>query len=135
MNISYITTTEKIDELNLEGFFRGWPSPPSIETFKDILRSSQYVVLAIDDKKLVGFINAISDKTLSAYIPLLEVLPQYQNQAVGKELLKKMKEKLHRYYMIDASCDDDIVPFYSRAGFSKSNAMIIRNYENQNGSK
>ncbi len=38
----------------------------------------------IDDinNKVVGFITAISDGVISAYIPLLEVLPKYQNMKI-----------------------------------------------------
>ena len=36
-------------------------------------------MLARDDAgRVVGFVTAISDGVLSAYIPLLEVLPEYQ---------------------------------------------------------
>ncbi|MFT4968487.1 MAG: ribosomal protein S18 acetylase RimI-like enzyme [Chitinophagales bacterium] len=42
--------------------------------------------MAIQNQKVIGFINAISDKTLSAYLPLIEVLPSYQKQGVGKNI-------------------------------------------------
>ncbi len=68
-----------------------------------------------------------------AYIPLLEVLPEYQGQGIGKELVKRMKEELSHYYMIDISCDDNVVPFYEKQGFNKNNSMYIRNYDKQKG--
>ncbi len=54
--------------------------------------------MVIDDEngKFVGFITAITDKILSAYIPFLEVLPEYQRQGIGKELVKRMLEKRQR---------------------------------------
>lgn len=36
-------------------------------------------------------------------------------------------------YMVDAACDDDVVPFYERLGFTRSNAMIMRRYARQSG--
>ena len=70
------------------GFFDGWPNPPSRANFYRILQNSTYVWLAVDkdSNKVVGFINAISDKVLTAYIPLLEVIPEYQKQGIGSEL-------------------------------------------------
>jgi ribosomal protein S18 acetylase RimI-like enzyme len=133
MEFNYTSDKAQIDKLDLSGFFVGWPNPPSVETLKKILQNSQHVYLAIDDNKLVGFINAISDKVLSAYIPLLEVLPEYQSHGVGKSLVMKMKEDLNKYYMIDICCDLDVVAFYEKQGFKKGHSVIIRNYSQQAG--
>jgi ribosomal protein S18 acetylase RimI-like enzyme len=70
----------------LQGFFVGWPSPPSPERHLELLRASTHVVFAVEGERVVGFVTAISDGTLSAYIPLLEVLPEYQRCGVGSEL-------------------------------------------------
>lgn len=117
----------------LKGFFVGWPNPPSETRFYDMLVGSKYVWLAIEDDKVVGFVNAVSDGVLSAYIPLLEVLPAYQNQGIGTALMKKMIETLNHLYMIDLACDNDKVSYYESLGFHGFNCMGLRNYENQNG--
>lgn len=65
----------------------------------------------------MGFINAISDQVLSAYIPLLEVLPEYQRRGIGQMLVSKLKEDLQTYYMIDICCDENVLPFYEEQGF------------------
>ena len=74
--IEYRDSAEGLRESQLAGFFEGWPDPPSPETHLRILRQSSEVLLAIDTTtgEVVGFITAISDGVLSAYIPLLEVL-------------------------------------------------------------
>jgi ribosomal protein S18 acetylase RimI-like enzyme len=131
--IEFTTDPSRLDELNLSGFFVGWPNKPSNNSFKKILQNSQHVILAHENKHLIGFINAISDGVLSAYIPLLEVLPSYQGQGIGKELTRRMLSELESYYMIDLSCDDQVVPFYEKLGLSKNNSMFIRNYKFQSG--
>ena len=83
--------------------------------------------------KIIGFINAISDGILSAYIPLLEVLPKYQKQGIGSELVKKMLEELNDFYMVDLCCDESLQPFYEKFDMLKSQAMICRNYKHQGG--
>src|SRR4051812_44665242 len=94
--IYYQGTVESIRPDQLRGFFVGWPNPPSPETHLKLLSKSDEIVLAIDDQthQVVGFITAISDGVLSAYIPHLEVLPDYQRQGIGTQLVEDMLYKL-----------------------------------------
>ncbi|WP_042147774.1 GNAT family N-acetyltransferase [Paucisalibacillus sp. EB02] len=131
----YKNSLDGVTESMLEGFFVDWPNPPSTGTHLKLLKNSSYMVIAIDEdvNRVVGFITAISDGVLSAYIPLLEVLPNYKNQGIGKELVKKMLEQLRHLYMIDLCCDDDLVPYYEKFGMKKGTGMILRNYDRQAG--
>lgn len=119
----------------LKGFFVDWPNPPSPQTHLKLLKNSSKVVIALDENtnQVVGFITAISDGVLSAYIPFLEVLPEYKNKGIGMELVKRMLQELDDIYMIDLCCDDDLVPYYEKFGMQKSNGMLVRNYEMQSG--
>ncbi|MBT2710694.1 GNAT family N-acetyltransferase [Pseudomonas sp. ISL-84] len=92
-------------------------------------------MLAVDEEKhkVIGFITAISDGVLSAYIPLLEVLPEYKQQGIGQKLVEYMLEELDDIYMIDIMCDPDLQPYYEKFGMVKSTGMILRNYKNQSG--
>ncbi len=82
---------------------------------------------------MIGFINAISDKVLSAYIPLLEVLPEYKHQGIGSKLVELMVQTLSDIYMVDIVCNEDIVPFYKAHGFMNGNSMMLRHFEKQSG--
>ena len=88
----YKTSIEGITHQMLHGFFVNWANPPSPDAHLRILQGSFKFVLAVDEanNQVVGFINAISDGVLSAYIPLLEVLPDYQKQGIGKELVSRI---------------------------------------------
>ena len=120
----------------LKGFFVDWPHPPNQETHLLLLKNSSKVMLAIDKhtNQVVGFITAISDGILSAYIPFLEVLPPYKNKGIGKELVNRMLKELDDIYMIDLCCDDDLIPYYNHLGMTKTNGMVVRNYNRQSGS-
>lgn len=134
--ISYKTYTDDLNQLEIgQGFFDGWPNPPSKEKHRKILEKSYKALVAIDEdsNKIIGFINAVSDGVLSAYIPLLEVLPEYQNQGIGSELVKKMLEELKDFYMVDLCCDESLQEFYKKFGMMKSQGMICRNYKYQCG--
>ncbi len=120
----------------LKGFFVDWPNPPSLESHFKLLKNSSKVIIAMDCKsnQVVGFITAISDGVLSAYIPLLEVLPAYKSKGIGKELVNLMLKELDDIYMIDLCCDDDLVPYYDKLGMIQTNGMVLRNYNRQSGS-
>jgi ribosomal protein S18 acetylase RimI-like enzyme len=133
--ITYTHSPDGITADKLQGFFVGWPNPPKPETHLRILHGSSHFVLAIDDQtgQVVGFITAISDGVSAAYIPHLEVLPAWQKQGIGSELVKRMFDSLPHIYMIDLTCDPDLQPFYERFGMRPYTAMISRNYEHQSG--
>jgi ribosomal protein S18 acetylase RimI-like enzyme len=133
--IRYIDSVESISADNLHGFFVGWPNPPAPQTHLEILKNSDEIVLAVSDEthNAVGFISALTDRVLSAYIPLLEVLPAYQGQGIGRELVRRMLEKLHGLYMIDLLCDEELQSFYGKLGMRASHGMLMRNHARQSG--
>lgn len=127
--MEFFTDLENITAANLhDGFFEGWASPPSPEQHLALLRGSSHVVIALEGIDVVGFVTAISDGVLSAYIPLLEVLPSHRGQGVGSALMRLLLEQLDGLYMIDVMCDDDVFPFYEKVGFSPAGGGIMRNY-------
>ena len=121
----------------LKGFFVDWPNPPAPATHLKLLRNSGLRVLAVDGKtgNVIGFITAITDGILCAYIPFLEVLPSYQGRGIGKELVKRMLRKLRNAYMVDLMCDKELRKFYKRFDMQPSTGMIKRSYPNQSGNK
>ncbi|MBL8016485.1 MAG: GNAT family N-acetyltransferase [Ignavibacteria bacterium] len=127
--ISYKYDTVGISAADLEPFFEEWPVKPAPEKRLQILNNSHHVIIATVENKVVGFINAITDKTISAYIPLLEVIPEYRNRGIGSELVRRMVTLLNQYYMIDICCDKDMEKFYNKLGFTTLTAMAIRNYD------
>ena len=133
--IRYQNTLEGVTADQLQGFFVGWPNPPSPATHLRLLEGSQHVILARDETAgtVVGFITALSDGVLSAYIPHLEVLPPYQGQGIGSELVRQMLEHLRQLYMVDLICDPELQPFYARLGMHPWTGMVARNYDRQSG--
>ena len=77
MSIEYTSSLDGVEPEHLQGFFERWPSPPAPERHLELLRGSYRIVLAREtgSPQVVGFVNAISDGVLYAFIPLLEVLP------------------------------------------------------------
>jgi len=114
----------------LKGFFQGWKKPRTPEEHLEILRHSTCIVLAIDadTNRVVGRITALTDRVQAAFIPLLEVLPEYQHQGVGSELVKRMLGKLKGIPCIDLTCYPEMQKFYAKFGMVPSVGMVIRDY-------
>jgi ribosomal protein S18 acetylase RimI-like enzyme len=134
--IAYLDSVGGISPDQLSGFFVGWADPPSRHAHLKLLAGSDEIVLAVDDSTgaVVGFITGITDHLLSAYIPFLEVLPEYRGMGIGSELVRRMLDKLSEYYMIDLICDEETQVFYERFGMRKASGMMIRNFDRQSGS-
>jgi len=121
---------------DLERFFVGWPHPPSPDERLSILRAADEVVVPRhDDGDVVGFGTALTDHQFAAYIPLVEVLPEYQGRGIGSLIVEELLERLGACYMIDLVCDDDVVPFYERLGGLRLNAVSWRNRDRLRGDK
>jgi ribosomal protein S18 acetylase RimI-like enzyme len=126
--IEYTDSLDGIEPEHLDGFFEGWPSPPSPAGHVEILRGSYRIVLAREtgSPRVVGFVNAISDGTLYAFIPLLEVLPSHRGRGIGSELVTRLLDELKDFYAVDLMCDPELQPFYDRFGMHRAAGMIIR---------
>ena len=134
--IQYLYTADDLQADQLRGFFVGWPNAPSPETHLRLLRNSDEIVLARDSESraIVGFVTAVTDRILAAYIPLLEVLPEYQERGIGRELMQRMLDRLAELYMVDLICDVDVQPFYERLGLRRATGMSVRRFDLQGGS-
>jgi len=126
--IEYTTALEGVEPAHLHGFFEGWPNPPSPERHLEILEGSYCVVLAREagSPQVIGFTNALSDGHLSAFIPLLEVLPAHRGQGIGTELVRRLLDELGDLYSVDLVCDEELRPFYARFGMQPLPAMALR---------
>ena len=126
--ICFTDSIADISAQQLNGFFAGWRRPVSPDKHLEILRGSDYVVLAIDDctSQVVGFMTVITDGVMAAYMPLLEVLPEYRGRGIGTELVRRALDKLHNMKMIDVMCDADVQSFYARFGMVPWTGMMIR---------
>ena len=128
MPIEYTASLDGVAPEHLNGFFEGWPSPPSPGAHLEILRGSYRVILAREagSPQVVGFVNAISDGVLYAFVPLLEVLPAHRGRGIGSALVHRLLDELGEFYAVDLMCDPELQPFYERFGMHSATGMIIR---------
>src|SRR2546421_11074318 len=89
------TDVRAVSAGQLEGFFDGWKRRPSADDLLRILRGSNRAVVAVTDSgKVVGLATSISDGSLAAFIPLVEVLPDYRRRGIGTAIMRRMLEEL-----------------------------------------
>ncbi len=112
----------------LDTFFQNWKSPPSMETRSKLLAGSDLVITARENGKLVGFLTAVSDGAMHAFITLLEVLESHQNKGIGKHLMELAISNFKGYYDIVLITDLDKGEFYKKSGFKEIYGMHIRDF-------
>ena len=121
-------STIKVAQLG-GGFFQGCAVAPTADLHLAHLRGSEVAICAIDSESsaVVGFVTAIGDGVLTAFLPMLEVLPAYRGQGIATQLVKRVLARLEDRYSVDLVCDPALVPFYERLGGQAWTAMVWRN--------
>ncbi len=130
MTIRYQETCEGVTPEQLTGFFTHWHNPRPPEDHLPILQGSDCIVLAIDEDNgnVVGFVTALTDGVQAAFIPLLEVLPTYQNHGIGTELMRRVLSRLAHIPAIDLTCRAEMQAFYARFGMKPSVGAVLRRH-------
>lgn len=82
--------------------------------------NSHSLISAWNNEQLVGIANAISDGFLVVYYPHLLVHPDYQQQGIGKELMRLLREKYSKMHMHMLVADSEVVRFYQKCGFTRA---------------
>jgi GNAT superfamily N-acetyltransferase len=111
---------EKIDWKALCEIFRLAPlGTREPEKLKNAAINSYAVCSALIDETIIGFGRAISDGQYQSAIYDVVVLPQYQNQGVGKAIMKALLQALppHGTVLIYAAPGKE--SFYHQFGFGR----------------
>ncbi|MEV7857102.1 GNAT family N-acetyltransferase [Streptomyces sp. NPDC088183] len=126
--INYSTDLSDFAEQELSGFFVGWPAPPTATQHLAVLKGSYRAVVAREagTGRVVGFVNMISDGVLTGFIPWLEVLPEYQGQGIGGELVRRILAEAEHLYSVDLTCDEPLRAYYEKLGMLPLRGMAVR---------
>ena len=100
----------------------GWTNYTTNPTMlKNALEHSLFILTARDeDGKLIGFLRAVGDGYSILYIQDIIVLPEYQRQGIGTQLLRQTLEYFNEVYQIILTTDSEvkIIAFYEANGFT-----------------
>jgi GNAT superfamily N-acetyltransferase len=124
--ITYRLDASGVERQDLAPFFEGWPTPPSLDRRLAAVRGADHVAIAFDGDRLVGFATALSDGALMACLSLLEVIASHRRRGIGTGLVRALEREIGDLYGLDLCCDEEVVPFYERQGFSRVAGMVHR---------
>lgn len=71
------------------GWSDGTETPLMLNNFNKPFINSTLVISAWENDSLVGCVRVLSDKMLRSIIYDLAIVPEFQNQGIGKELVRK----------------------------------------------
>lgn len=97
-----------------------WSSAEKGEVLRNALRGSHSLITAWSGDRLIGLGNAISDGLLVVYYPHLIVLPEFQGQGVGSEIVRRLKKKYESFHMHMLVADGKAIDFYKKCGFERA---------------
>lgn len=126
--LSYSTDVTSLSSDQVRGFHQEWAYDFSPDRILSSLCGSEWAMVALDDKRVVGYIAVIGDGQIFAFVTSIEVLPDYRNQGIGTRLLQAALEHFRGRYALDLVCDENVAPFYAALGFRQFVGMGRRNY-------
>lgn len=108
-----------------------WISAKYPERVIKALANCETVITAWDGTRLAGLINAIDDGELTAYAHYLCVHPDYQGCGIGRELLRRLKQKYAQYlYLILIAENEPLIAYYEANGFEQIGESFIMEIRN-----
>jgi GNAT superfamily N-acetyltransferase len=118
-----------VKEEDLEGLLSHWDFKPSPGTLLKMLQGSSVAIVAREpgSPRICGYVAALTDYSVCAYISALEVRLEYRKRGIGTALLNRVTERLdvHGTYL---SCAPAVIPFYESAGFKQVVGMSRRRF-------
>lgn len=130
MNITYKSIKELPNEQLYKLFVSvGWADESTttqamIDNFNKPFINSTIVISAWDNDLLVGCVRVLSDKMFRSVIYDLAVLPEYQGNGIGKELVKKCREQYPNSEWLVGTTTES-ASFYENLGFEKCNDVFL----------
>lgn len=99
----------------------GWNSLGlTVDELEQMCNQSWYALYACDEQRLVGMGRVISDGVVTGIICGVGVLPGYQFNGIGKEILRQIIQHCEENRVIpQLMCVEDLVAYYESLGFRR----------------
>ena len=107
----------------------GWNSLElTINDLERMCNQSWYAIYAFDEKQLVGMGRVISDGVITGVVCGLSVLPSYQSEGIGKEMVNRIIHHCEQNRVIpQLMCVESLEPYYENFGFKKFTIGMSKN--------
>lgn len=112
---------ENFEQLGILYEALGWNSLNlSVRDLEKMCNQSWYAVYAFDNEKLIGMGRVISDGVITGIVCGLCVLPNYQSEGIGKELLSRIIDHCEQHRIVpQLMCVESLESYYRKLGFKK----------------
>lgn len=126
MDIKYINSCKNVNWEEVANIIEivDWGNRP-VESLRLSFEKSSFTWFAYDGEKLVGFGRSVDDGYYYAWIVDLAVLPEYQGQGIGSEILKKLETDLKPFITTMLTAAPGKGGFYEKLGWLKQTAAYI----------
>ena len=130
MNIIYDDVKKDLSLIALQKLFvaAGWSdggeTAEMLQNFNVPFINSTLVISAWDNTELIGVVRVLSDKMFRSIIYDLIVLPEYQGQGIGQELIKRCIDCYpNSEWLVQTT--NEISPYYEKIGFTVKNDVFL----------
>lgn len=101
----------------------GWLKLSDYKAIENSLDKSLYSICVYEEDKLIGFGRIVGDTNIYFYIQDLVILPEYQKQGIGNDIVKKLLKYIDQHAIKNAfiglMAAENVAPFYEKLGFKK----------------
>lgn len=116
--IKYSEEKISVENFNYLNEKVGWGRRENI-VVKEALDNTLYSITVYDDEKVIGYGRIIGDKTIFLYIQDIIVIPEYQGNKIGTEIMNKLLKKIDEYKKLNPEIRTYIGPSLGRESFYK----------------
>ena len=103
----------------------GWCRPVNEEELREVLEAGP-AVGAWDGQRLVGFVRALSDGHLAAYIEDVMVHQDYRRGGVGDLIMSRLLGEIKQSANVSLFCERPVARFYERHGFRVTSYVLMQ---------
>ena len=94
----------------------------NLDTITGMVKNADIIVTASINEKIIGVARAVTDFHYCCYLSDLAVNITYQNNGIGKQLIKKVQEQLNKKCKIILLSAPNAQKYYSKVGFKQHNS-------------
>ena len=118
---------KQIEPEQLQGLLRqtGWANQRSIEGVQKMLQGTLLTLGAWEGDRLVGFARVITDGIYRALIDDVVVEESKRGTGIGSGLMRRLIEQLAGVEEVFLHCGEQVVSFYERHRFERSNGVVM----------
>ncbi len=103
----------------------GWSRPLNEKELREVLEAGP-AVGAWDGERLVGFVRALSDGHLAAYVEDVMVHKDYRRGGVGERIMSRLLEEIKQSANVSLFCERPVARFYERNSFRATSYVLMQ---------